>query len=592
LSIKSFFTYPCFCFLIACMLLCLSGPACAAAPLHYEMDFVGSTPACTEEMKRVSQLLALADQPPISLAALQRRSELDVARFVKALHNHAYYDVKIDSNLITSSTPIKVLFTCTLGHQYTIGEHAVTDCISGHSIDVDIGIKLGDIAYASSIINSQELLLLRLAAMGYPQARISKRDIVADQKEKKLLINFVVDRGHLMRFGNVIITGHSHVNEDFIRDKIAWNEGDLYDPQLIETTQQALEDTHLFNTVAISLAKEHADSECQTIEISLCEAKHRTIAAGVSYTTQRGCGTSFEWEHRNVTGKGNCVNATLNLWQKSQTGTLSYRLPEFGSKDQNLLLSAAVDREITRGYHDTSLKLLAIFDRSLFPHINIGYGAVYQTLFTSHSDNNGTFNLFKCPLSLRYSRINSSKNPTSGYTFSGKLTPSLQLSRHQFAYSPLVLSATYYLPLTANNSIVFAAKGTIGTIIGAKRRSIPPSELFYAGSENTLRGYNYMTVSPLNSHHKPVGGKSMAIMNLETRFKLNDKIGLVTFYDVGNVYASPMIPLGHKQLQSVGSGLRYETPVGPLRFDVAVPLNRRKHIDSAYQLYMSIGQSF
>lgn len=596
MSIKQLFLFRIF------YLICLKTPlfislfmpmaVFAATVLQYEVDFVGCDAHCTEQLKSVSQLLKNADRQAISEAALKRRAELDVSRFIKALHNEGYYDAHVDFSLDMAELLGKITFNVAPGAHYTIGECSVVDFTTNEIIDVDIGIRIGDIAYASDVLDAKENLLLRLAGLGYPHARIEKRNVVADQKAKQILLNFVINKGQFVCFGNMIILGNEKVSSDFIRSKIEWKEGDLYDPHLIERSRLALEATNLFSQVSIALQKELSCTDFQTIEIHVTESMHRTIAAGVGYTTQKGMGTSLEWEHRNIGGSGNRVNASLNLWQKNQATELSYTLPNFGCVDQNFTIKALVDRELTRGYRDTSLKISGNFERKINEKLKVEYGAAYNTIFTSHSTNNGTFNLLKFPLSLRWNEVNSVRDPTSGYTINYKFTPSFHVAHHRFAYAPMTITGTYYRPLTSDDSVVFAAKGLFGTIIGASRRAIPPSELFYAGSDTTLRGYNYMTVSPLNSHYKPTGGKSIAILNLEARFKLNEKVGLVGFYDVGNVYASPVVQFRQKQLQSVGAGIRYETPVGPLRFDVAVPLNKRKHVDSNYQFYMSIGQSF
>ena len=100
-----------------------------------------------------------------------------------------------------------------------------------------------------------------------------------------------------------------------------------------------------------------------------------------------------------------------------------------------------------------------------------------------------------------------------------------------------------------------------------------------------------MTVSPLH-HHEPTGGRSMMIYSLEARLRATETFGWVLFYDFGNVYANYLPRFDKKILQSIGIGIRYNTPVGPLRLDFAVPLYRRRHIDESFQIYLSIGQAF
>ena len=111
----------------------------------------------------------------------------------------------------------------------------------------------------------------------------------------------------------------------------------------------------------------------------------------------------------------------------------------------------------------------------------------------------------------------------------------MQILKTQFAYCINTVTGTIYIPLRSDKRLVLAAKASLGSILGEKRHTIPPSERFYAGNENMLRGYHYMTVSPLRGH-EPLGGRSMMIYSLETRLRTTETLGWVLFYDFGNVY--------------------------------------------------------
>jgi translocation and assembly module TamA len=216
---------------------------------------------------------------------------------------------------------------------------------------------------------------------------------------------------------------------------------------------------------------------------------------------------------------------------------------------------------------------------------------MYKRLLDTHSDGNGLYNLFKIPMHVRWSNANSVLEPTEGATINFRAIPTLHFPKHPFAYCINTLTTSFYKSLTTDNSYVFASKMLLGSIWGSSRRMIPASERFYEGTENTLRGYRFMTVSPLH-HHKPIGGRSMLIFSEELRVKATETLGWALFYDLGNVYSNAFPELNQKWLQSVGWGLRYHTPVGPLRLDFAVPLNRRRHLDYRFQIYLSIGQAF
>jgi translocation and assembly module TamA len=455
-----------------------------------------------------------------------------------------------------------------------------------------LGVAVGAPAYPETILTAEELLIKMAAEKGYPHFRIIERHVIADQHEKNLSVTLDVDSGPLTTFGCTSITGNSSVDEDFIRNKIAWQEGADYSLEDIVKTRRALERTGLFSSTSITYRESEEGQTEMPMEIELIEAKHRTVAAGLGYNTQRGVGGTAEWEHRNIRGKGERVNVQASYWSDAQRLKGYYVLPDFGKVDQSLLWQASLEHEKTKGYSDSSLGLSGQIDSKINSELRVAYGLAYKSIFTTNSDNNRNFNLLKVPLHIRWSNANSLLDPTMGGTVNLKIAPTVQIFRPQFGYCPTNLTTTYYQPFTEDQRFVLATKFSIGSIFGSKLERIPPSERLYAGGDNNLRGYRYQTVSPLDKDNKPIGGRSLMILSLEGRVRINETFGIVAFYEAGNVYKSSFPQLGHKQLQTVGAGLRYHTPVGPIRFDVAVPLNPRKGLDSNYQIYMSIGQSF
>ena len=106
-----------------------------------------------------------------------------------------------------------------------------------------------------------------------------------------------------------------------------------------------------------------------------------------------------------------------------------------------------------------------------------------------------------------------------------------------------------------------------------------------------MRGYGYQLAGPINIDHKPFGGRSALEFGSELRIKITETIGIVPFVEAGNVYDQSYPKLGSRLLYDAGIGVRYYTPVGPVRFDVATPLSRRQG-DALFQIYVSLGQAF
>jgi translocation and assembly module TamA len=147
------------------------------------------------------------------------------------------------------------------------------------------------------------------------------------------------------------------------------------------------------------------------------------------------------------------------------------------------------------------------------------------------------------------------------------------------------------------NSIVIAAYTKIGSILRNKNRKIQRDRLFFAGGAGSIRGYGYQKVGQVNDDKRPYGGESLFEMGIEPRLRVTEDVGLVAFLEGGNVYSSKMPHFFKKPLFGYGVGMRYYTPLGPIRLDLAFPTKRRKtsnnkRIDSMFNIYISIGQAF
>ena len=543
-----------------------------------------------------SQLVKLKDSPPTTLLGLKRRAEGDLTNIIQALHSRAYYGAQADFTIepdhsivtVTISPGVIYPFSSFTLHFQKNGE----EISEGNFIDLkDLEIKIGEPAFPESILNTEDLIIEKLKLEGFAFASIVKREVFADQKNKTVIVSIVVDTGPPTYFGDVKITGLERVKESFLLKKLNWSKGELYQPFSIEKTQELLELSGLFRSVNITFAEQPTEENLIPMEIAVVEEKQRSIGFGMNYTTSLGPGFVAEWEDRNIFGEGQKLSFYTNIWQKLQEGAITYVIPDFNRKNQNLNWLLEYEHERTKSFTENSLSLSGIIERRIDDHLRVSYGGGYKRLRSQRSDFNGVFDLIKIPLQLRWSNVDNLLEPSKGLTIQLRTIPSIQLFKPQFAYAINTFSSSIYQSLSQDNRHIFAAKLTLGTILGASQHEIPPPERFYAGSESTLRGYRYLTVSPLGHHEKPLGGRSMFIYSLEFRSRIGENLGLVFFYDIGNVYRKALPEFRERMRQSAGVGIRYYTPIGPLRLDIAVPLNKR-HIDNSLEAYFSIGQSF
>jgi len=569
------------------------------ATLEYEVYFDGISDQKTSELiRRASDTLKLQDRPPRSVGSLQQRAEKDIRLFLEVYHSLAHYNANIDLTLDDTVSPIQILYNIEEGPIYPLidfdflpvdeNDSFPYDCIRAQ----DLCMNLGAPAHPKDILTAEELFVEVMARMGYPLAVVHEREVLVDQTSKEVSVLFHVSSGPAAFFGPTTFIGNNTVCDYYLRKRLYWSKGDRYDPDKVNCTINSLESTGLFSAITIAHAPELSDEGYLPMTIQLKEGFHRSVGLGASFDTQRGIGGGFEWEHRNIRGMGEKISTSAFAWQKRALASALYVRPDFYTRGQDLLLLAEYERETTKAFNESAFSVSAAIERQLTSCIRYSYGIMYKQLHNTKTDNDGDFNLVKFPVLLRWNNTDDPLNPCCGTSLQLKTIPTVEIFDEQFAYGITTLTASMYRPLTNSCNTILAGKFLLGSIIGSNRKTIPGSERFYAGSENTLRGYKFYTVSPLDGTGDPIGGRSLVVYSTELRFRTTENLGWVGFYDIGNVFEEPFPNFDRKLLQSVGVGLRYFTPVAPLRFDVAFPLNPRKGLDNNYQLYLSVGQAF
>lgn len=576
----------------------------AQSEYTYKVDFIGVNDVDTLTLLSTeSELIRLIDSPPATEATLQHRIDDDIVILLKTLQSIGYYNASIKPEVDKSICPISIQLLLNPGPIFTFASFEIIQdcactgscCAACEQITLaDLDIELGTIAYPAAIIEAEENLITLLEKRGYPLAVLTKREVFADVSNHTVAVRLVLNCGPIAFFGKTEICGSKDLLPIFFERKIAWKKGCLFDPQLVQRTFNNLELSGQFSSINITHGEDIDEDGSLPMHITVTEAKRRSVGFGVGWATDLKFGVNAEWEHRNISGRGDKLSFMANIWQIKQEGSIKYVLPDFLRPRQDFILSMELEHEHVEAFREVSFTVSEIVERQINDQLRVSGGGMCTVLRNTHSDNNRVFTLIKAPLQLFWNRTDRLMDPTHGFTLHLKTTPTFQIKSPLFFYNTNWLNLTAYQPLDCDNRIIIAGRAALGSIWGAPTQSIPPSERFYAGSDNLLRGYKYLTVSPLNKEkNKPEGGRSLMVFSLEARMRIKDPFGLVLFYDIGNVYRSPFPKFHKQQLQSAGVGFRYHTPVGPIRLDVAIPFNPRKHIDkSKFQVYFSIGQSF
>jgi translocation and assembly module TamA len=579
------------------------GLASGASEVAYDVQLVGvDDNDIRKTLTAVSRLMAETERPPPTLSALQRRAENDVPRLEEALASLGYYAATVGYEIDSDVVPVRVTLRVDPGQPYRLAGYTISGApvLRDGSIritDDALGLKPGMIAVAKAVVDAEQRLLALLAAQAYPLARVEDRKVIVDHAARSMSVDWRIDVGPYARFGTVTIDGLQSLDREFVRARLPWREGEPFDGRKVDAGRQELVETGLFASVRVTHG-EAPDAEGRLpVTLTLSEAKHRSVGVGLSYSTsegfgEEGFGGKAFWEHRNLFGAGERLNATLQGGQTIQSAKADFRKP--GPTDPDLtwigtLLAAHENREayesLTYGgsggiEYELSDTLTATGALSL-EYADIDDGVLEQT-----------FTLLGTPLGLVYDTTDDLLDPTRGTRLNLGVTPYVSVAISDVNFVVLRLSDSLYLPLESENRVVLAGWGRVGSILGVDNtEELPATKRLYGGGAGSVRAYGFQELGPVAADGDPAGGRSQVELGLELRWRMFGDFGGAAFIEGGNVYEDPVPDPGERILWGAGLGIRYFTDFGPIRADVAFPINPRDS-DDPFQFYIGLGQAF
>lgn len=581
-----------FLLLLTGALFSFTSPTYGSSAYQYQVHFEGTqNKAIIQKLQNYSEIYKKRSQAPNSLAQFQKRVREDSKLMIEVLHSMGYYDGQISLLIEPRDQGFMIAINIHTGKLYHINSFRLIPSFSFVNLN-NIGITLGMPASADKVLKAEKRLLSLLKNQGHLLAAIKKKKYLVDQKKKNLNATLYISLGPKFYFGKTLITGLHKVDKDFILQRLAWKEGVIYSPQLQQKTLENLEAGGLFNIVDIHYPQPPPNNNILPMSIRLVEGKHRTISSGLSYTIDEGVGVSLGWKHRNIFGMGQFFSFESSFFKRDYSFSGSYRIPYFlKQSSQDLIWTLQRDKETTAAYIEKSSSLSAIIEKKFSSNFILSYGVKLLSLDTTKAIDTGISKLISFPLLAKLSRVNSSIVPTKGWTAIYQIFPYKSFKDRGVTFITQKLKGKVYYPLFSER-LILTGSGSVGTILGSEQQKIPTPLRLYAGSFQELPGYKRNSVSPLGTNNTPIGGLSELILGISGTVKFTENFGPVLGYSAGNVYPRRYLKLDEKWLKSWYLGSTYYTAIGPLDMVLAFPLNRRKEIDSSFQFYINLGNSF
>ena len=641
-------------FILLCVLATCK-VARAADPQPYKVVIVSTgNSALDATLKSTSDLQGLRSSAPVSPFGLIARARSDVDRLTTAAESFGYYQCKVvirinnialnDPNLGETLTALgkgqtaQVAISLMLGPIYTLRKIDIDGQVPANvnALEV-IGLHSGQPAVASAVLEGGSRLLSTLQEQGYAFAKVDPPVAYEAAEARVLDLSYHVETGAQVNIGEIHIEGLQRIHESLLRKRLTLHTGERFRPSSIDRARKDLLALNVFGQVSVQIGTARDDTGGVPVTFKIRERLRHAVGLNAAFSSDLGGSGGATWTDRNVFGNAEQLSfsaSLINLGGSDTNGagydaSAKYSIPEFYHRDQTLTFSLTALKQDLQAYDQTSRSAGVALSRKISSVWSVSAGL---TATDDHIIQGSTFNytLLALPLTLSYDSTGVPTpldDPTHGYRASLGLTPTVAIGHPNSTFLIAQIKTSAYFDLhwlfrEDPGRTVLALRALAGEALGAGEFSLPPDQRFYGGGSGTIRGYAYQAVGPLfpeitlppvctassppascapllaaqKLEGFPIGGTAITAGSIELRQRFGSNWGAAAFIDAGQVSAHLKFLPDELRL-GAGVGVRYYTPIGPVRADVAVPLQRHAsnvspNNDGVFQVYIGLGPAF
>lgn len=543
-----------------------------------------------KEIKTTTSTFLMTDRPPSTIGQLNRRMERDVPKIEAILEARGYYDHAVSMELERESDPVKALFRIEPGRPYRFRQVEVVFCGEPDKPLRKIKplLRQNGKVSADEVFREEQRIIDLMKRRGYPFAELKQRKVTIDREQKKVDLLLEFDPGQLSFFGPLVVAGQNKIPEEYFRRQVPWKQGARYDAGLVRDFESKLLGSGLFGTAHITPEEAANGTNSIPLLVSVTERNPRTVSVGLNWS-DIGPGGRIFWEHRNAFGVGERLETTLSWNPIEVEGEARLTRTGFLDANQSLVLDLSGSVENPDAYDAKKARGVGMVLRDFSTKVQAGGGLGYQFSRVQQLGSDERYAHILFPFQLLVDFRNDRLNPESGHQLFGQ-TAWYEDTEGQGSFLKSYLEGRKYLMLWEKYHLSAAVQLTGGSIDGADVNQVPADERFYAGGGGSIRGYEYQQVGP-KVNGVPTGGDKLVEFSAELRLRPGNKLGYVAFVDGGTVY-NDLLNETEDLRYGAGLGVRWFTTIGPLRADLAYPLNPDSTQIERLQFYISLGQAF
>jgi translocation and assembly module TamA len=589
----------------------LLGLAAASAQALDRLDIsvAGGSEDLRAAVEAASQLRTLQTEGQTNPQDLLAAARADYARILAAMYAKGHYSVDIRIQIDgreAAAIPVleapRAISTIRIavdpGAPFRFGLARVRPLPPATRLPKEF--QTGAVAESGAVASAVDVAIKAWREDGHAKAFVAAQDVVADHAARRLDADIALSPGPRLRFGHLEIVGEDRMRERRVRKIAGLPEGETFSEAELRRAEARLRRTGIFASVALTEDAQITAPDLLGVTATVVEQKPRRYSFGAEIASLDGISLSAAWLHRNLMGGGERLGIAADVTNiGSGESGVDYGLEV--TLDRPATLSPDTTAGLVFGYAHADeidytldsatfgLKFSHIFSETLTAHAGLTYD------YLDGRDPGGAF-IFRnlsLPFGVTWDKRDVANNPTKGFYLDAEAKPFAGFGTTGSGLRA-TLDGRTFRSLGEPGKVVVAARVQAGAILGSKLLETPRDDLFFSGGGGTVRGQPYRSLGiAVTRGFGPeflIGGKYFLAGSLELRTKVTDKIGVVGFVDWGSIGLEGFTGQFAESHAGAGLGLRYDTGLGPIRFDIAAPISGAT--GDGVQIYVGLGQSF
>ncbi len=552
----------------------------------------------------------------------------DILRIKQFYKDHGYYQAQVVYNTeavndkgaqskaknkatTTSAGPlllINVTYTITEGPPVLISAINLTmtptkGTLTEEGLLNELTLKSGQIFETSKYREAKKIILKTLGNKGYPFAELSGQ-VTVNTIKNSARVSFALDPGRPYTVGPIsILKNEARVKDVVILRAINFKQGEAYSADKIDKGQHNLYDLDIFRLALIKPEKPEPDAESVPMSVQLKPKKRQNLKLGIGYGTEDGFRVKGAWTYRNIWGWGGKLSLSAKRSDLIENVQADYTQPYFLDAKNFLSSKAGFKREKSVSYTNRKIFDTVSLERKFRPNwswssgYNLEINDLEEIKITDQEElewvsSETNYFISSILAGLTYDTTDNTLYPKKGTAVFVLAEWASRLVGSQISFIKPSIELKRYESLPG--SLILAGRFRFETVKSDDPAEIPIFKRLFLGGSNSVRGYGYQELPPLDENGTPLGGRTSINANLELRRPLYKKVSGVIFLDMGLLDKDDFQYDLSDMRYSCGAGIRYNTIIGPIRLDFGYKLNPpdRGPEEDLWRIHLNIGQAF